>query len=154
MKLVMQSWRSYLKEAEDEAALDKIFKNAFNKILKIFGSEVKETAVEVADDIEKQGDELNEAGALFVLGLTLAAPAIIGIFTRIAKLFGNSIEGWTGKELGVDKVANKVLAFAHDLHHSFAIPIDFFVEKVLRISDPTKRKNATDFTECGSLRCA
>ena len=42
MKLLMENWRDYLEEAEDEAAFDSFLENLFNKISKLFGTTTAE----------------------------------------------------------------------------------------------------------------
>ena len=142
MKLLMEQWRGYINEAEEEAAFDRFLEKTFGKIAGLFGDDVEDSAGEVSQEIEAE-KSLDE-GVLFGLGVTLAAPAIVKLFTGIAKVFGNAVKGWTGKDLGIEKVAEKINAYADKFHHSFEKPIKFFVRKVLRIKDETKVKQATD----------
>ena len=138
----MQSWRSYLEEAEEEATFDKFMEDTFKKISKLFGTQLKDTGKKVSQEVEKE-KQLDEA-LLFTLGVALAAPAIVKIFTGIARVFGNTIEGWTGKDIGVTKIADKIVSYADEAHHLFQKPIKFFVQKVLRISDEKKIEQATN----------
>ena len=142
MKLLMENWRDYLEEEADEAAFDSFLENLFNKISKLFGTEIKDDAEEIEQEIDSKG-QLDE-GVMLTLGLTLAIPAIVKIFTGVAKVFGHAVEGWTGKDLGVDKIANKIVSYADKAHHLFQKPIGFFVTKVLRIKDEKKAHQATE----------
>tara|TARA_Y100000034_G_scaffold118171_1_gene158559 strand:- start:673 stop:1260 length:588 start_codon:yes stop_codon:yes gene_type:complete len=142
MKLLMENWRDYLEEAEGEAAFDSFLETLFNKIAKLFGTEIADDAQEIEQEIDSKG-QLDE-GVMLALGLTLAIPAIVKIFTGVAKVFGHAVEGWTGKDLGVDKVADKIVSYADKAHHLFQKPIGFFVTKVLRIKDEKKAHQATD----------
>ena len=142
MKLLMENWRDYLEEAEGEAAFDSFLETLFNKIAKLFGTEITDDAQEIEQEIDSKG-QLDE-GVMLALGLTLAIPAIVKIFTGVAKVFGHAVEGWTGKDLGVDKVADKIVSYADKAHHLFQKPIGFFVTKVLRIKDEKKAHQATD----------
>ena len=141
MKLLMEQWRGYINEAEEEA-FDRFLEKTFGKIAGLFGDDVGDTTEEITQEIESR-QPLDE-GVLFGLGVTLAAPAIVKLFTGIAKVFGNTVKGWTGKDLGIEKVAEKINHYADKFHHLFHKPIRFFVEKVLRIKDETKVKQATE----------
>jgi len=140
--LLMENWREYLEEAEDEAAFDNFLENLFNKISKLFGSKLEDKTEDIEQEIDSKG-KLDE-GVMLALGLTLAVPAIVKIFTGVAKVFGHAVEGWTGKDLGVDKIADKIVAYADKAHHLFQKPIGFFVTKVLRIKDKDKAHQATE----------
>ena len=142
MKLLMENWRGYLEEAEAEAEFDSFLDNLFNKIAKLFGAKLEDTSEKVADKVEKEG-ELDE-GLMLAAGLILAVPAIVKLFTGIARVFGHAVEGWTGKDLGIDRVADKIVAYADKTHHLFQKPIGFFVKKVLRIKDEKKAHQATE----------
>jgi len=142
MKLLMENWRDYLEEAEGEAAFDSFLETLFNKIAKLFGTEITDAAQEIEQEIDSKG-QLDE-GVMLALGLTLAIPAIVKIFTGVAKVFGHAVEGWTGKDLGVDKVADKIVSYADKAHHLFQKPIGFFVTKVLRIKDEARAHQATE----------
>jgi hypothetical protein len=142
MKLLMEQWRGYINEAEEEEAFDRFLEKTFGKMAGLFGDGLDASAEEVSQEIEAE-QQLDE-GVLFALGVTLAAPAIVKLFTGIAKVFGNAVKGWTGKDLGIEKVAEKINHYADKFHHLFHKPIRFFVEKVLRIKDETKAKQATD----------
>jgi len=157
MKLLMENWRDYLEEAEDEAAFDSFLENLFNKISKLFGPKLADEANEIEQKkkdkkgwrrfLREQGikeEEQLDEGIMLALGLTLAIPAIVKIFTGVAKVFGHAVEGWTGKDLGVDKIADKIIAYADKAHHLFQKPIGFFVTKVLRIKDKDKAHQATE----------
>lgn len=148
MKLVMQSWRSYLEENEEESKFDKHVENTFEKIAKIFGKKLEQETKEISRKTKEETGKIDESNlnesVLFTLGVTLAAPAIVKMFTGIAKIFGNSIKGWTGKDLGIEKIAEKINSYADRVHHSFHTPINFFVRKVLRIKDEAKAKQATE----------
>jgi hypothetical protein len=138
----MEQWRGYINEAEEEEAFDRFLEKTFGKMAGLFGDGLDASAEEVSQEIEAE-QQLDE-GVLFALGVTLAAPAIVKLFTGIAKVFGNAVKGWTGKDLGIEKVAEKINHYADKFHHLFHKPIRFFVEKVLRIKDETKAKQATD----------
>ena len=140
MKLLMEQWRGYINEAEEEA-FDRFLEKTFGKIAGLFGDGLGDSTEEVSQEIEAE-KSLDE-GVLFGLGVTLAAPAIVKLFTGIAKVFGNTVKGWTGKDLGIEKVAEKINHYADKFHHLFQKPIEFFVRKVLRIKDETKAKQAT-----------
>ena len=142
MKLLMEQWRGYINEAEEEEAFDRFLEKTFGKIAGLFGDGLEDKAQDVSREIEAE-QQLDE-GVLFALGVTLAAPAIVKLFTGIAKVLGNAVKGWTGKDLGIEKVAEKINHYADKFHHSFEKPIKFFVRKVLRIEDETKVKQATD----------
>jgi len=142
MKLLMEQWRGYINEAEEEEAFDRFVEKTFGKIAGLFGDGLEDSAQEVSQEIEAERS-LDE-GVLFGLGITLAAPAIVKLFTGIAKVFGNTVKGWTGKDLGMEKVAEKINHYADKFHHSFEKPIKFFVRKILRIKDESKVKQATD----------
>jgi len=139
MKLFCEAWRRHLNEEED---FDSFLEQAFNKIAKLFGQKLEGEAEEIEQEIDSKG-QLDE-GVMLALGLTLAIPAIVKIFTGVAKVFGHAVEGWTGKDLGVDKVADKIVAYADKAHHLFQKPIGFFVTKVLRIKDKDKAHQATE----------
>ena len=139
----MQSWRSYLDESEEELKFDKHLENTFRKILNIFGPQMKDTADQAAEQADDQQTVELDEGILFGLGVTLAAPAIVKIFTGIAKVFGNSIQGWTGSDPGINRVADKIIKMADEAHHLFQKPIKYFVTKVLRIKDKDKVDQAT-----------
>lgn len=143
MKLLMEQWRGYINEAEEEEAFDRFLEKTFGKIAGLFGDGLDASAEEVSQEIEAE-QQLDEEGILFTLGVTLAAPAIVKLFTGIAKVFGNAVKGWTGKDLGIEKVAQKINSYADKSHHLFQKPIEFFVRKVLRIKDETKVKQATE----------
>jgi len=128
MKLLMENWRDYLEEEADEAAFDSFLENLFNKISKLFGTEIKDDAKEIEQEIDSKG-QLDE-GVMLSLGLTLAIPAIVKIFTGVAKVF--------------DKIADKIVSYADKAHHLFQKPIGFFVTKVLRIKDKDKAHQATE----------
>lgn len=142
MKLLMEQWRDYINEAEEEELFDRFLEKTFGKITGLFGDGLAASGEEVSQEIEAE-EQLDE-GVLFGLGITLAAPAIVKLFTGIAKVFGNTVKGWTGKDLGIEKVAEKINYYADKFHHLFEKPIKFFVRKVLRIKDETKAKQATD----------
>ena len=142
MKLLMENWRDYLEEEADEAAFDSFLENLFNKISKLFGPKLEDEADEIEQEIDSEG-QLDE-GVMLALGLTLAIPAIVKIFTGVAKVFGHAVEGWTGKDLGVDEIADKIVTYANKAHHLFQKPIGFFVTKVLRIKDEKKAHQATE----------
>ena len=141
MKLLMEQWRDYINEAEEEEAFDRFLEKLFGKVARLFGNEMKDASEEVEQEIQKQ-QPLDE-GVLFGLGVTLAMPAIVKMLTGLAKVFGNTVKGWTGKDLGVEKVAEKINFYADKFHHSFEKPIAFFVRNVLRIKDDAKAKQAT-----------
>ena len=141
MKLLMEQWRGYINEAEEEEAFDRFLEKTFGKIAGLFGDGLDASTEDVSQEIEAE-QQLDE-GVLFALGVTLAAPAIVKLFTGIAKVFGNAVKGWTGKDLGIEKVAQKINSYADKFHHLFQKPIEFFVRKVLRIKDETKAKQAT-----------
>jgi len=143
MKLLMEQWRGYINEAEEEEAFDRFLEKTFGKMAGLFGDGLDASAEEVSQEIEAE-QQLDEEGILFTLGVTLAAPAIVKLFTGIAKVFGNAVKGWTGKDLGIEKVAQKINSSADKFHHLFQKPIEFFVRKVLRIKDETKVKQATE----------
>ncbi len=142
MKLLMEQWRGYINEAEEEEAFDRFLEKTFGKIAGLFGDGLDDSAEEVSQEIEAE-QPLDE-GVLFALGVTLAAPAIVKLFTGIAKVFGNAVKGWTVKYLCIEKVAEKINHYADKFHHLFHKPIEFFVRKVLRIKDETKVKQATE----------
>ena len=138
MKLFCEAWRRHLNEEED---FDSFLDQAFNKIAKLFGQKLEDEGEEIEQELEQE-KQLDE-GAMLGLGLLLAAPAIVNLFTGIAKVFGHTIEGWTGKDLGVDATADKITHYAHKAHKIFQVPIEIFVRKVLRIEDTEKVKQAT-----------
>jgi len=144
----MEGWRNYLNEAEEEAAFGKFLENLFNKVLKLFGSNVVKTADQVEkklkEQISEEKERLDEVGFLFAAGLTLALPAIVKLFAGLAKVFGNAIKGWTGKDLGIEAIAEKIMEYAEKAHHLFQKPVGFFVRKVLRIKDEEKAHQATE----------
>ena len=131
-----------LNEAEEEEAFDRFLEKTFGKVAAFFGSRLGNTTEEISQEVE--ADKSLDEGVLFGLGITLAAPAIVKLFTGIAKVFGNTIKGWTGKDLGIEKVAEKINHYADKFHHLFHKPIEFFVRKILRIKEDTKVKQATD----------
>ena len=138
MKLFCEAWRRHLNEEED---FDSFLDQAFNKIAKLFGQKLEDEGEEIEYELEQE-KQLDE-GMMLALGLTLAAPAIVKLFTGMAKIFGHSIEGWTGKKLGIDELANKIVSYADRAHHLFQKPIEFFVKKVLRIKKEEQAKQAT-----------
>lgn len=142
MKLLMEQWRGYINEAEEEEAFDRFLEKTFEKIGTLFGGDMDDATDTVSQEIETE-QSLDE-GVLFGLGVTLASPAIVKIFTGIAKILGNAITGWTGKDLGIEKVAEKINFYADKFHHLFHKPIKFFVHKVLRIKDEKKAHQATE----------
>jgi len=157
MKLLMEQWRGYINEAEEEEAFDRFLEKTFGKIAGLFGPQIEDEAGDIEQKkkdkkgwrrfLREQGikeEEQLDEGVLFALGVTLAAPAIVKLFTGIAKVFGNAVKGWTGKDLGIEKVAEKINSYADKFHHLFHKPIEFFVRKVLRIKDETKVKQATE----------
>ena len=138
MKLLMENWRGYFEEADEEAAFDSFLDKAFNKLLSLFGEE----APAVEQEVEQK---LNEVGILFGAGIALAAPAIVVMLATIAKIVGGTIKGWTGKDLGIEKVANKIIHYAHEAHTKFQLPIKLFIQKVLRIEDEKKATKYAGF---------
>ena len=139
MKVLCETWRRYLNEQED---FDAFLEQTFNKVAQLFGPQLEDEAEEIEQEIDSKG-QIDE-GVMLALGLTLAVPAIVKIFTGVAKVFGHAVEGWTGKDLGVDEVADKIISYANKAHHLFQKPIGFFVTKVLRIKDKAKAHQATE----------
>lgn len=142
MKLLMEQWRDYINEAEEEEAFDHFLEKTFEKVAALFGAQVDEATEEISHEIE--ADQSLDENLLFGLGVALAAPALVKLFTGVAKVFGNAVKGWTGKDLGVEKIADKINGYADKFHHLFEKPIKFFVRKVLRIKEEDKIKQATD----------
>jgi len=141
MKLIMENWRGYIDEAEGEEDFDNFLDKVFSKVANVLGVEIEDTGDEISQEVEKE-QQLDE-GVLFALGVTLAAPAIAKLFAGVARVFGNSIKGWTGKDIGANKLADKIVSYADKAHHLFQKPIELFVKKVLRIQDEAKAKHAT-----------
>ncbi len=131
---------------EKKEELDNLLDNAFGKALSAFGKLMKSEAEDVADEIdEKSQQQKLDEGVLFGLGVALAAPALVKIFAQIAKLFANTIQGWTGKNVdSMNSLADKIIKYSEKVHHKFIVPIEFFVKKVLRIKDESKAKQASE----------
>ena len=129
MKILMENWRGYLQEQEEEKELDNLLDNAFGKVLSAFGKLMKSEAEDVAGEIdEKSQQQKLDEGVLFGLGVALAAPALVKIFAQIAKLFANTIQGWTGKNVdSMNSLADKIIKYSEKVHHKFIGPIEFFV---------------------------
>jgi len=142
MKLLFENWRGYLQEAEDEDDFDRFLEKVFNKVATLLGRKINETGNEIKQKVEQ--DERLDEGILFALGLTLAAPAVAKLFAGVARIFGNTIKGWTGKDIGAEALADKITLYANKAHHLFEKPIHLFVTKVLRIQDEKKAEQATE----------
>ena len=126
MKIIMENWRGYVAEAQENEKVSDIMDQAFDHLV----NSLKK--VEPGDP-EKEVDE----GALVAASAILAAPQVLEIVGETINWIVPTIKRYMGKTDVSDSTAfgNKLLEWSKSLHHKYLIPIRYVVKRLFPDKD-------------------
>jgi len=135
MKIIMENWRGYVAEAQENEKVSDIMDQAFDHLV----NSLKK--VEPGDP-EKEVDE----GALVAASAILAAPQVLEIVGETINWIVPTIKRYMGKTDVSDSTAfgNKLLEWSKSLHHKYLIPIRYVVKRLFPDKDDEWNKKVAN----------
>lgn len=130
MNLIMENWRGFLKEAEEDTAkkgmtmaskeIMSLLKSSEDEITKVSKSAMEKKAGKKLDAEEKEGNLQEIADpvslALLFAGITASMPKILAIFAKIAKT--ESVKKLIGAAKS-ESAADKLKEWSHEWHETW-----------------------------------